>query len=286
MHQQSRKQQRWLALVSEGAAERQAIASDRLGFLVLSFAHAPLNLAHASGIFLELGLGMVVGLDNRLGSLLEIMKLAELVRNTRQDLLHSQADWRLGIRDDAHNRHWQSLLDLAQQRSEVVVSCTVERASKQNFTREGVAQYPEDIMSFEGLEAVQSQDDVALLLENVLEASLVSQSESKQLFVALKKVGDGALGDGNIALLQGVMDFRDGAMLTVAQHADESDDVKAELAVGQGPGAFLLRTNGLAVTWADRIVAAADAEGQAGDMLKCGDGASGVVASPECATTA
>ncbi len=82
------------------------------------------------------------------------------------------------------------------------------------------------------------------------------------------------------------MNFRDGAMLTVAQGADESDDVKAELAVGQGPGTFFFRTDGLAVARAGRIVAAAHAQGQAGDILKCGDGARGVVASPECATTA
>jgi hypothetical protein len=82
------------------------------------------------------------------------------------------------------------------------------------------------------------------------------------------------------------MDFRDGAMLAVAQGADESDDVKAELAIGQCPGTFLLGANGLAVTRAVWIVAAADAEGQAGDILKGGDGARGVVASPECATTA
>src|SRR5919202_5626911 len=76
------------------------------------------------------------------------------------------------------------------------------------------------------------------------------------------------------------------SLLTVAQGADEGDDVKAELAVGQGPCAFFFGANRLAVTRAGGIVAAADAEGQAGDMLKGGDGARGIVASPECAPTA
>jgi hypothetical protein len=39
-----------------------------------------------------------------------------------------------------------------------------------------------------------------------------------------------------MSLLERAMDFGDGAMLAVAQRADEGDDVKAKLAVGQGPG--------------------------------------------------
>jgi hypothetical protein len=102
-------------------------------------------------------------------------------------------------------------------------------------------------MRFEGLETVQSQDDVTLLGDDVLETGLVGEVQSEQFFVAFEQVGDGALGDGNSALLEGAMDFGNGAMLAVAQHADESDDVKAELAVGQGPATFLFRADGLAV---------------------------------------
>jgi hypothetical protein len=140
-------------------------------------------------------------------------------------------------------------------------------------------------MRFEGLETVQSQDDVTLLLETVLEATLVGEAQSEQFFVALKEVGDGALSNSDMTLLEGAMNFRDGAMLAVAQRADESDDVKAELVMRECPGAFLFGADGLAVTRAVWIVAAADAEGQAGDILKGGDGARGVVASPERATT-
>lgn len=141
-------------------------------------------------------------------------------------------------------------------------------------------------MGLERLEAIQSQNDVTLLREDVLEASLVGEAQREQLVVALEQRGDGALSDGNLALKERAMDFRDGAMLALAQGADAGDDVKAEFAVGQGPGTFLFRTNGLAVTRTGRIVAAADAEGEARDMLKRGDGPSSVVASPERATTA
>ena len=97
MHQEPWKQQRWLALIRESTAHRQAIASDRLGFLVLTPGHAPFNLTHAARVFLELGLGVMVSLDNWLRSLFQIVELAELVRNARQNLLHGQPDWTLSV---------------------------------------------------------------------------------------------------------------------------------------------------------------------------------------------
>ena len=136
-----------------------------------------------------------------------------------------------------------------------------------------------------GLETIQSQDDVTLLFEELLETGLIGKAQREQFFVALQKVGDGALGNGNATLLQRTVDLGNGAMLAVAQGPNQGDDVKTKLAVGQSPGAFLFWANGLAVTRARGIVAAADAQGQAGDMLKGRDGASGVVASPERATT-
>ena len=133
MHQEPWKQQRWLALIRESTAHRQAIASDRLGFLVLTPGHAPFNLTHAARVLLELGLGVMVSLDDWFSSLLEIVELAELVRNAWQDLLHSQLDRTLSVRKNTLDRHRQSILDLAQQVGEVLSTSTVERAGKQDF---------------------------------------------------------------------------------------------------------------------------------------------------------
>jgi hypothetical protein len=76
---------------------------------------------------------MVVGLDDRFGSFLEIVELTELVRNAWQDRLHSQSDWTLGVRKNTLDRHRQSILNLAQQLGEVLGANTVERAGKQDF---------------------------------------------------------------------------------------------------------------------------------------------------------
>ncbi len=283
MHGQATKLQGRLAIIRERRAHCQTVASDRLGFLILARGHASFNLAHAFCILLELSLGMPIGFGDRLGSFFEIVELTQLVRDVRQDLLYGQADGALRIRNDRVDRHGKGVLDLTQQVSEVVLSRTVEAPSQQHFTRERVAQHPQHIMIFVRLETVDGHNDVPLLRERLLETALVSEAQREQFFVTLKKVGDGARSDGNLPVLQRAMDFGDAAMLTIAQRADESDDVKAKLAVGQGPGTFLFRANRQTVARAQRIVAAANAQGEAANILKRGDGARGVVGSPECA---
>ena len=134
MHREARQLQGRLAIIRERRAQRQTVPSNRLGFLILTCAQAPFNLAHAAGVLLELSLGMAIGLGDGLGCFFEIMELAQLVRNTRQDLLHSQANRALSIRNHGVDRHRQRLLDLTQQVSQVLVSSTVETAGKQDFT--------------------------------------------------------------------------------------------------------------------------------------------------------
>lgn len=187
---------------------------------------------------------MVVGLDDRFGSLFEIVELAQLVRNAWQDLLHSQANGALGVRHDAADRHRQGLFDLAQQLGQILLASAVKTASKQNLAREGVAQHPEHILGFEGLETVDGEDHVALLREDVFEPGLISEVEGEYLFVALEQIGDGAWRNGDAAFTQCLMDFRDAAMLAIAEEANQRDDVKAKLTVGQSPGTFLFGANG------------------------------------------
>src|SRR5512141_2983564 len=99
---------------------------------------------------------------------------------------------------------------------------------------------------------------MALLLEGVLEPGLVSEVQCKHLFVALKQVGDGARSNSDAAFTQCLMDFRDAAMLAVAQRANQGNHVEAELAMRQRPGTLFLGPNGQTVARAAWIVAAAD----------------------------
>ena len=85
---------------------------------------------------------MAIRLDDRFGGFFEIVVLAQLMRDRRQDLLHRQANRALRIRDDTVDRHRQSIRDLTQQGGEVGLACTGEAAREQDFTRERVAQHP------------------------------------------------------------------------------------------------------------------------------------------------
>ena len=86
-------------------------------------------------------------------------------------------------------------------------------------------------------------------------------------------------------VLECLGDLRDRAMLTVAEGANEGNHIQTKLAMRQSPGALFLGTNRLMVVCTGRVGAAHDGDGQAGDILKGGDGALGLVEVPQAATT-
>jgi hypothetical protein len=59
-----------LTIVSERAADRQAIVAHDLSLGVLACRHAVFNLPYAPDVFLELGLRMRIGGGDRLGGFL------------------------------------------------------------------------------------------------------------------------------------------------------------------------------------------------------------------------
>jgi hypothetical protein len=284
VHGQSTKVQGRLAIIRERTSHRQTVASDAGSSCVLTWGDLSLNLAHTFDILLEFGLGVSIGLNDRLGSFFEIVELTQLVGNVRQDLLHRQADGALGIRNDRQDWHRQGVLDLAQQVGQVVLARTVETASQQDFTRECVAQNPEHVLSFERLQTIKGEDDMALLLEELFEAGRLREMQREQFFVALQEVGDGARSNGDVQVLEGFVDLGDGAMLTVAQRANVGNHIQTEFAMRQSPSALFFGTNGQMVARTGRVGAAQDGQGQAGDIVEGGDGALGLVEVPQATT--
>jgi hypothetical protein len=98
-----------------------------------------------------------------------------------------------------------------------------------------------------GLQAVEGQHDAALVAQQGFEALGVGGAEGLELVVAVEQVGDGAWGNGEPAAGQLVVDLGDAAVFGVSESADEGEDVKAELVVGQGEVGLGLRTVGPAV---------------------------------------
>ncbi len=87
MHREARQLPWWLASIRERAAHCQAVPADRRCCGILTLGHIPLKLADAAWILLEFRPGMPIRLYDRFRCFLEIMKVAQLVRDSRQDLL-------------------------------------------------------------------------------------------------------------------------------------------------------------------------------------------------------
>ena len=79
-----------------------------------------------------------------------------------------------------------------------------------------------------------------------------------QFIVALEQVGHATLADRHAAPAQLLVDFRNAAVLTVAQGADQRDHVQAELVLRQRQGGFPLRPPCLMIAHTVPILAAPD----------------------------
>jgi hypothetical protein len=83
-----------------------------------------------------------------------------------------------------------------------------------------------------GLQAIKSQNHPALGLGDSLEARCVGEREGEQFVIAFEQIGDCPGGDGYPPLAQVLRDFRQTAVLRVAQGAHAGDDIEAKLVLG------------------------------------------------------
>ncbi len=79
---------------------------------------------------------------------------------------------------------------------------------------------------------------------------LVGQAQRHQLLVAVQQLGHAALGDVHAVLAQRLVHLRHAALLAAAPVPDLGDDVQAELALRQRPGARFLWPIPLVIPWA------------------------------------
>ncbi len=112
------------------------------------------------------------------------------------------------------------------------------QADRLHRARETVPHDPEDVLPLIRLQAVDRQNDVALLPQARGELCVVGEAYSQEFLVAGKQVRDGALRDGDAPVAQRLVDLGDAAMLAVAQAADAHDNVETKLVMGQGPSPF------------------------------------------------
>src|SRR4051794_10818772 len=111
----------------------------------------------------------------------------------------------------------------------------------------------------------------------------VGQAGGEQLVVAVQQVGNAPLGDLQPAPAQGGVDFRHTAVVAVAQHPDQGDNVEAELLLRQRQRALRLRPIGDVKARAARVLAAADPQPQPHPAGQGHHMPAGLVTPPPCA---
>ncbi len=101
------------------------------------------------------------------GGILQIVKLTALMGHVGEDKGHGAADRLLAIRDDAFDRHFpwlQHLLHFLEQGRQIPLGTAEQRTSEQDFFGETVADDPEHLMPDIGLQPIEGQDHLSLLL--------------------------------------------------------------------------------------------------------------------------
>ena len=81
MELETGSRQRRSAIVGEGTPDGAAVPPYDLGLRIGASLHGPFQGAHATDIFFEDLLGMAVGLIDRLGCFLQVVKVTQLVKH-------------------------------------------------------------------------------------------------------------------------------------------------------------------------------------------------------------
>ena len=98
---EARRLQGRTAVIGEGCSNRETIPSDRLIFGGALQISGPLNGSDASQVLLEFCFGMPVSFIEGLGSILQVMKLAQLMRRICKDKGDRLANSLFSIRNHA-----------------------------------------------------------------------------------------------------------------------------------------------------------------------------------------
>jgi hypothetical protein len=214
-----------------------------------------------------------IGFVDRLGRFTQVMEVAQLIGHPGPGSCHCLADRVLAIGEAAADGHRHSLAHLGQQRLEIRDRGREEAAGHQHLAGKAITHHPQYFVADVGLEAVDGSDDAALRGQEGMQSLAGGRGQSAQLMVTVQEIGDRAQGNGDTSARQFAMDLGDASMFGVTEAADQGQDVKAELVMGQSDEGLGFRPRGAVVAQAIGVGAAAKAQGEPRDGVERGDGA-------------
>jgi hypothetical protein len=130
------------------------------------------------------------------------------------------------------------------------------------------------------LETIQRQDAPALSLGDPLQASSVGEREGEQFVIAFEEMRDRPWGDRHPTGAQVLMDFRQAAVLCVAQRANPGNDIAAKPVLGQGEPSLCFRSVGAAKLWTGPVETAPDLQGEMHHVVQGRDGTIVMIGGP------
>src|SRR6266567_7869590 len=117
------------------------------------------------------------------------------------------------------------------------------------------------------LQPVESQDDMALLLQAGLDPLLIGDAQAHQFFIALHQMGHGSFGDRQAPCHQALMHLWDGAMLHKAPGSNQGNHIQAKFAMRQRPTSFFFGMKAHMIAWAGGSVTLTDNYSELEDAL-------------------
>src|SRR5579871_7037364 len=105
------------------------------------------------------------------------MILAELMRNRGKRLGNRMPKASLSIRDDPRDGDRDQRLHLSKQCDQFLFSFAEQAAREQHFTREAIAEDPQDFMAHIGFQPIDPQDDLSLWEEAVPQRLCIREPE-------------------------------------------------------------------------------------------------------------
>jgi hypothetical protein len=100
-------------------------------------------------------------------------------------------------------------------------------------------------VAYIGLQAIERQNHVSLLLQSCLDTLLISNAQGNQFLIAVHQVRYTALSYADATRQEGLMHFRHTAMFAKTPLTNQGNYFQTEFAMWQRPVSFLLWSRGL-----------------------------------------
>ncbi len=234
-------------------------------------------------MLLQVRFGMPIRFVERINGIFEVMKLTELMGHLGEDKSDRAADRFLPIGDHAFDRHLelvQLFFDEGSQRGQITLRVTSQRTRQQDLLREAITHHPEHLMPHIGLQPIDGQDHLPLLLQSRLDALVIRHAQRHPFFIALHQIGHTPLRDAHPTAQQSAIHLWHAAVFTKTKAPNQGNHLQAKFPVWERSSPFFFGPVGDMIARTLRLDTATDYHRQLPEAIQLGHRAMAVIAYP------